>query len=197
MTVNADQPDTQSTETSMKDTQMTATPMPDSDREALLSTVNDHLDALDVKPSIKLLVTEVITAANQVRLFDTKAKHYVALVPVAGAQIALYAQRNNIGIALTPEAATAYADGTGVKIHKKGQNGPTWYLEPTAQQLTSANTRAKMLQASLDALTGCIDTYVAAKSEGVSPRKPDPGVCVVCNLTLLPNGACGTEGCSE
>ncbi len=136
-----------------------------------------------------VIVNVVLSAASSVRarLFRGGAEDYVAVVPEHGAQVALYAHRKRMAIALDPERARAYGDRTQVKIVQK--TPATWYVEPTEVELAEARVFAEMRQAAMDALERR-RRYVAPRTTRRRARRRPPGICNICNYKLLPDGRC-------
>ncbi len=153
--------------------------------------IRDALHRLGCSSSISDIV---ISAASAVRAqrFPTRARNYVAVVPEDGAQIALYAERRVMGIALEHEHARRYGEAAGVRVQQKPAVS---YLRPTAAELERPEVAQAMKNAAINALDFCRDRFVAARATGRHARRPDPGICVRCNIQLLPDGRCGT--CDE
>jgi hypothetical protein len=157
-----------------------------------MPTIAEALDALDGAEPIRTLVKTVVEQSPAL-LFPTTARHYVAVVPEDGAQVALYAERQVLALAMDPARSEHYAAALEVPFVKKTPQ--TWYLRIPAAVLRDPDRAAIAHTACLEALDRCRDRLVADRQVGRVTARPDPGICLSCNMTLLPSGACGTDTC--
>ena len=165
----------------------------DAGNTASVTAIHDALDVLHVAPSIRA-TTLGIAERVPALLFPTKAKHYVALVPEDGAQVAVYAQRSSLSVALEPERARHYADRYELRMQEKTPQ--TWYVYPSASDLQDADVRAAMVEAGTEALERARHR-VGLAPDRAGDKRPDPGICVICNYELTPGGVCRSEVCQD
>lgn len=151
------------------------------------------LMALGVADEVQQVVLRALEGQTA-RLFATKAKHYVAVVATDGSQVAMYADRRVLSLALEPERARLLGEQMAVGVEKK--TSETWYLRLAAAHLHDENVAEVAVSAAREALARCRDRDVRDRRAGGSSKQPDPAACLVCNLQLLPSGACGTETCA-
>jgi hypothetical protein len=150
-----------------------------------VSTLQEHLDALDPAPAIRALATSL---AATTAVESHRQEPYVSLRPSMQGAVAVYLQRTWVSIAVDADEATAVAARLpGATVHPK--TPATTYLHLSASALAGASAEAlRVAQEAVSRRASGPGSGIAAGS--VKKTAQPPGTCPSHWMELLPSGAC-------
>ncbi len=150
-----------------------------------MSTLQEHLDALDPAPAIRALATSL---AATTAVESHRQEPYVSLRPSMEGAVAVYLHRTWISIAVTPDDAAAVgARVPGATLHPK--TPATTYLHLAASALAGAAAEVLRVAQEAVARRACGPGSGVAAGSAKKTAQP-PGTCPSHWMELLPSGAC-------
>ena len=148
-----------------------------------MSTLQEHLDDLAPTAPVRQFATEL---TRRTAVESHRADDYVSLRPSMSGAIAVYAHRNRVSIALTPERAIAAVSRLpGATPEKKG---PTTYLH-LSDDLLAQHARA-VLELAVEAVAWKAAGPTSTLGGHIKQAQKFPQTCPEHSQPLTPSGVC-------